>query len=239
MARILIDPQAIQGDDTVVVRGPEAKHLLRVLRMREGSTLTAFDGEGSEWPATVTLASATTATLTLGAKTTTNRETPVDVTFAMGIPKGETLDAVVRSVTELGARRIVPLLTERSVPDTLSDHKLTRLRRINDDACKQCGRNEPPEVTAATTLVDFLASVQAQERWIFGLAATDPVPPATETVSSAALLIGPEGGWSPEEIAAAQDAGFFAVTLGPRVLRVHTAAIAALTAYLISRGDMA
>lgn len=241
MARILIDSDSIE-DGTAVVRGPEARHLLKVLRLKEGAQVTAFDAAGTEWPATVRSVSATRATLELGPSRQPRRESPLEITVAIGLPKGDTLDRVVRSLTELGVRRIVPLHSERAVPDALTEHKLKRLRRIAREACKQCGRNEPPTIETSRAFEDFLAACReapASVQWIFWEEdAQEAAPASVDEAASACVIVGPEGGLTKSEVDAARAAGFTIMSLGPRVLRVHTAAVAAVTRLGVAHGDM-
>jgi 16S rRNA (uracil1498-N3)-methyltransferase len=220
---------------------PVAHHALRVLRLTVGDRIALFTGEGGEFAATLVRADKRDAFARIDAFDAVERENPFRVTLVQGIAANDAMDHAVRRSVELGVAAIQPVLTTRSarVPDgERGEKRLAHWRQIVVAACEQCGRNRVPEVRAVVTL----------ERW---LASRDPamaglVMSPTAEVSIAALprprdtidlLVGPEGGFAPDEIAQAQNNGMTAIRLGPRVLRAETAALASLAAINAAWGD--
>lgn len=238
MARVRIESGA--ANTAVSVTGGDARHLVKVLRLGTGDAVTAFDGKGGEWDATIAAATPSRVTLALGPKRRAVTESPCRILLGQGIGKGEKLDLVVRAGTELGVAEISPVLTSRSIATASGAEKLDRWRRIAEEACKQSGRSVVPVIHAPEDLAAFLvrakdaaAKVVPWEGGGSALAAAVSGSPA-----SAAILIGPEGGLSAKEVEAAKKAGFAAVTLGPRILRTETAGIVAVAALQLLAGDL-
>jgi 16S rRNA (uracil1498-N3)-methyltransferase len=221
--------------------GTAANHIGRVLRLRAGDALILFDNAGGEYAATVVALDRGTVRVAVGEYLPTNRESPLHVTLAQGISRGERMDVVVQKATELGVWRIVPLLTERTVVRLNAAQAANRLRHwraIAVAACEQCGRNHVPQITAPMGLQDFLVSDLPDGLRLLlnpdgGLKARDLPPGLTAT-----LLIGPEGGLSDAERTAARAAQFQGLSLGPRILRTETAALAALAIIQQQLGDL-
>jgi 16S rRNA (uracil1498-N3)-methyltransferase len=220
---------------------PVAHHALRVLRLTVGDRIALFTGDGGEFAATLVRADKRDAFARIDAFDAVERESPLAVTLVQGIAANDAMDHAVRRSVELGAAAIQPVLTTRSarVPDgERGEKRLAHWRQIVVAACEQCGRNRVPEVRAVMTLEHWLASR--------GRAGAGLVMTPTADISIAAsprprealdLLIGPEGGFAPEEIALAQNNGLTAVRMGPRVLRAETAALASLAAINALWGD--
>jgi 16S rRNA (uracil1498-N3)-methyltransferase len=223
------------------LRGGAANHVIRVLRLRAGDALVVFDGTGGEYPATIDELGKDTVVVTLGEHRGLERESPLVITLAQGIARAERMDWVVQKATELGVARIVPLVTERSVVRLDAQQAQTRLRHwraVVIAACEQCGRNRLPEVAAPTSLADLLSAVPSGSVRLMpspgaALRARD-LDPQTQSVI---VLVGPEGGFCESEQQAAERSGFRALTLGPRVLRTETAALATLVALQERLGD--
>ncbi len=240
-SRVYVD-QPLAAHASVRIDGPAAGHLVRVLRLAAGDALTVFSGRGGEYPARVREAGRDYAIVELGEQRAVERESPLAVTLAQGVSRGERMDFVVQKATELGVRRIVPLLTERTVvrfDARQSEARLRHWRSIAVGACEQCGRNALPQIEAPADLADFLSRPDAQSRRIMlspdGDTALRDLDRAAAGVT---LLVGPEGGLSAAERQAAVRAGFRALRLGPRVLRTETAALAALVAVQLWLGDL-
>ena len=221
--------------------GTAANHVSRVLRLRPGDPLILFDDAGGEYAATVEALTRDAVRVTVGEYLDVNRESPLHVTLAQGISRGERMDVVVQKATELGVKRIVPVLTERTVVRlnaTQAANRLRHWRAIAIAACEQCGRNRLPEITPPMSLQDFLVSdYPSGLRLVLspegGLTARElPASPA------ATLLVGPEGGLSDAERSAALAAQFTGMVLGPRILRTETAALAALAVIQQRLGDL-
>lgn len=229
-----------------------AYHIARVLRLREGAPLSVFDGNGSEFKAEITRVEGDKVTVRLGSQTPGTLESPLRITLAQGISRGERMDWTLQKATELGVAAIAPVLTARSVvrlDEKQAQKKQVHWRGIVIGACEQCGRNRLPEVMPPATLRDHLAGPRAaatepSARTGRGLRLVlSPTAPAslaglTSMPTKVELLIGPEGGLDDDELIAAQQAGFMPVRLGPRVLRTETAAVVAMTVLQALWGDL-
>lgn len=231
----------IGGRNQLDLDGTAANHVTRVLRLRAGDPLILFDDAGGEYAATIATVLRDTVRVTVGAYLPTDRESPLHVTLAQGISRGERMDIVVQKATELGVKRIVPVLAERTVVRLNAAQAANRLRRwraIAVAACEQCGRNRLPEITPPMTVQEFMVSDLPDGLRLLlspegGMRAKDL--PASNAVT---LLVGPEGGLADAERSAAQAAQFQGLSLGPRILRTETAALAALTVIQQQLGDL-
>jgi len=223
------------------VDGTAAGHITRVLRLRPGDAVTAFDGSGAEFEARLQSVTRAGAMLEIGARTEVQRESALTITLVQGVSRGERMDWVVQKATELGVTHIVPVFTARSVVRLGADQAESRRRHwlaIAIAACEQCGRNRLPSLAAPLALIEWLRSaVPAGGRFVLSphgpLRVRDLAPMPALTV-----LIGPEGGLADEEEMAAKAAGFEPLRLGPRILRTETAAVAALAALQQQLGDL-
>jgi 16S rRNA (uracil1498-N3)-methyltransferase len=241
LTRVYLDA-LLEPGARVALRGSAASHVTRVLRLRPGDALTLFNGRGGEYPGSIDKSHAGEVTVAVGEERTVERESPLALTLAQGVSRGERMDLVVQKATELGVSCIVPLLTERSVVRLdvqQAARKVAHWRGIAIAACEQSGRNRVPEVATPLALREFVRdAARAGARLLLSPAAQlrlDDVPPP---VTQATVLIGPEGGLSESEEQLARAAGFAPVRLGPRVLRTETAAIAALTLLQRKFGDL-
>ncbi len=221
---------------------------VQALRLRPGDALTLFDGLGGEWQGQL-VSPAPAASVELMRHLAVERELPWAVTLAVGMPANERMDWLMEKATELGAARVQPLMTARTVLRLDGERALRRTahwQAVAQAACEQCGRNQLPQVAVAARLEAWLAALpphtgtgvaarcllaapsEGQALPFAAWAGLDAARPggAHEIV----VLSGPEGGLSPDEIALAQRAGFVAVSLGPRVLRAETAPLAWLAA---------
>lgn len=221
----------------------ESHHLVVVNRARPGDPVVAFDGHGTEWTCELAGAHKSAAILRVTA-THTRAPLPCSVTLAQALPKGGVMDDIVRHATELGAARIVPLETERTQVHLAGDRsgKKTGKWRITAlEAAKQCGNPFLPDITDVQPLSTFLTGDAVKSSRFRLVASLHPGAMSLKQClalfrsehgcapKEAVWLVGPEGDFSPAEMAAAQAAGFLPVTLGPLVLRCDTAATAALS----------
>jgi 16S rRNA (uracil1498-N3)-methyltransferase len=242
LTRVFIDAPLEPGT-RVTLEGNAASHLTRVLRLRVGASLALFNGQGGEYSASIDKAHGGSVTVAIGAASAIERESPLELTLAQGVSRGERMDLVVQKATELGVSRLVPLLTERSVVQLSAQHaqrKANRWRAIAVAACEQCGRNRLPQLAAPAALSDFLRGTGApgHTRLLLSPDGTATLAGLARPAAGVTVLIGPEGGLTDEEAQAAMAAGFTAVRLGPRVLRTETAAIAALAVLQREFGDL-
>ena len=223
--RFFLEPPPADGRATLT--GDEARHLTRVMRAAVGDSLELFDGRGGAWQAEVMRLGRQEVELAILAEIpAAEPHTATTLTIAAALPKGDRQKWMVEKLTELGAARLVPLSTARSVAEA-TPSALNRLRRQVIEACKQCRRNTLLEIAEPQSLAEACDSRGAGTLGLL----TDPAgPPAgrllTPPPTSILALIGPEGGFTPEERQRALDSGFTAIRLGPHILRVETAAIA-------------
>ena len=227
-----------------------ARHV-QVLRLQPADVITLFNGgpdvpasSGGEYEATVTQMGRSHVQVQVGAHTAVEREAALQVHLVVGMPANERMDWLVEKATELGVASIQPLMTERSVlrlSGERADKKQAHWQSVAVAACEQCGGNRVPRVFAVMTLAQWLKAqtaqdaVQAQRLLLSLRPETLGLRAAAQAIASAiTFLSGPEGGLSTAEEDAALAQGFAPVTLGPRVLRSETAAIAAAAALLIS-----
>ena len=218
-----------------------AHHALRVLRLAVGDRVTLFTGGGGEFAATLTRADKRDAMVRIDAFDSVERESSLAVTLVQGIAANDAMDHAMRRSVELGAAVIQPVLTTRSarMPDGERGAKrLAHWRQIVVAACEQCGRNRVPDVHEAVALERWLdARNSAEAGLVLSPIANASIADVPQPRGALDLLIGPEGGFAPDEIARAQRAVMTAVRLGPRVLRTETAALAALATINALWGD--
>lgn len=218
-----------------------SSYLCRVRRLRDGDRFVAFDPEArTEADATIAEASPTAARVTVAELRPAAVVARAPLVLVYALAKGDKVDAVVRDATELGATRIVLAPTARSVvkiDEAKGAAKTDRWRKIAEQAARQSGRADPPRIDLAATFAGALAATGAYARFILDPHAGEPLGPALTAAIAAgrslAFAVGAEGGFTDDEIAAARDAGFAAVTLGPFVLRTETVAAAVLGAVRI------
>jgi 16S rRNA (uracil1498-N3)-methyltransferase len=213
--------------DRAVLAGDEARHLSRVLRAQPGDAVVVFAGTGVEWPARIVRIARDEVELVLGAPRPEPPRAGPRITLAVALPKGERQKWLVEKLTELGVDRLVPLVTTRGVAEATAAAR-GRLERGVIEACKQCGRNRLMEIGAPQTIAAVLTEVAAVGRAVLAAPHAPPLDAATLAAGGRELvgLVGPEGGFTSDEIAAAVQAGAVRVGLGCHVLRVETAAIA-------------
>jgi 16S rRNA (uracil1498-N3)-methyltransferase len=230
--RVYLDAPLEQSGEVSLEDAP-AHHLARVLRLREGDALTVFNGRGGEWDAEFI----GKRRVRLGSFSDVERESPLRIVLVQGVSSGERMDYTVQKAVELGVAAIQPLLTKRGVVKLEGNRASARVehwRKVAIAACEQCGRNRVPEVLP---LLDFdRYRPQGSEPRLL-LSAQGRSIKEMKVESATIIAAGPEAGFAPEEQAALERAGFVKASLGPRVLRTETAALAALAALSALRGD--
>jgi 16S rRNA (uracil1498-N3)-methyltransferase len=234
MHRFYLPPPLCQGD-RLELSGPEAHHALHVLRLAAGDPVTVLDGAGGVLDCEV--AAAGRRAVTLAVRRREQRPLPaLAVTLFQAVAKTRAMEWIVQKATELGARRLVPVLTERSVPRFSADdteHKAARWREIAIEALKQCGTPWLPEILAPAPLAAVLETGRAFELALVAALAPGAGHPRRTLEefrarhsgpAEVAVWVGPEGDFTPAELAAILGTGARAVTLGSLVLRCDTAA---------------
>jgi 16S rRNA (uracil1498-N3)-methyltransferase len=241
ISRVYVDLPLQAHSEQLLPEAP-SRHLLQVLRLRAGAVLTLFNGRGGEFTATLVGAMKSAARVQVGEQRVVERESPLQLTLLQGVSRGERMDLVIQKAVELGVSRIVPVLTEFSVVKLDAAQAAKRhahWQGIVVAACEQCGRNRLPAVAMPQPLAPALAQLAAGMRGLLlDPEATESLLDAAGGMAGLALLVGPEGGLSPAEVALATRAGFVACRLGPRVLRTETAPLAALAVLQAVAGDL-
>jgi len=232
-------PSMSAGIQRVALPKDEAHHVTRVLRLPVGAPVRIFDGRGREWVGRLEAgARRAESSVVVEEEMTPVPEPKVAVTLAIGVLKGDQMDAVVRDATALGVAAIVPMETAHvTVPPRAwqSGAAVERWQRVAVAAAKQCGRAVLPTVRPVAPLAEAL-SIRADTIWLcaepekLGPGVISSENYARPQFSSALVLVGPEGGWADEEISLVQKAGGRLLSLGPRTLRAELAPIVALSA---------
>ena len=232
MNRRFFSPTPLQTGP-LQLTGTEAHHLLHVLRATAGDEIVLFDGTGSEFPARIESTDRKTVTCQILRRRTVDRELSAELVLGVALPKGERQRWLIEKATELGVARLVPIETSRSTQQLAKQQRANRsrdrLQRTVIEACKQCGRNQLMDINPTSSLQEFLrAAPVASQRWMAHPQGDSSAAerPKTDIDSPTWLLVGPEGGFSENETAQARTEGWQTIDLGPRILRVETAAVA-------------
>ncbi len=241
MPRFFIDYKPTVGD-SAVVEGADARHIAGSLRMTVGEGLTLCDGDGTDYDAEITAVERERVTLTVLSATPSVAEPTLAVTLYMGLPKGDKMELVIQKCVELGVTAIVPVITARSIVRLDAKDaakKQARWQKIADEAAGQSGRGILPTVEAPITWKQALARWEKENTLLCYEGGGEPIGRlVTPEDTAVSLVVGPEGGFDPIEVAAVTDLGGRIATLGPRILRCETAPIAALSVLMEKSGNM-
>lgn len=235
MHRFYLPPEQCLGD-ILSLSGPEAHHARDVMRIRQRDRVTVLDGTGHEFLCEVRAMAGDTIQLAVQEK---RSHPPIEtqITLLQAVPKGKTMDAIIQKATELGASRVVPLLTDRVISRFEGhepDRKVAKWRMVAREAIKQCGAAWLPIVESPTTLNDLLrrnetlelpliASLQSGSRWAREYFESFRLKHG-RAPAAVGICIGPEGDFTTSETELIRARGFLPISLGPLVLRVETAA---------------
>ena len=246
MRHFFIEPAALQKP-VVAIEGSEVRHIKNVLRLKPGDQIRVFDGEGFEYDASIQRFFADRVEIKIRRKFPGRKESPVQIAVAQALLKEKKMDRLLRHLCELGVTRWIPFISERSVPKPGQKRLSARADRWNQivkESCKQCQRSKLPEIIKTLTFEDLLAYGQSCDLIIVfyenesaklkSLMAPNPPAPPRKIL----LILGPEGGFSDQEIEKARAAGCMVAGLGSRILRAETAAIAACTLTQFLYGDL-
>ncbi|HZF83787.1 MAG TPA: 16S rRNA (uracil(1498)-N(3))-methyltransferase [Burkholderiaceae bacterium] len=231
-------PDALSPGQSLALPAGAARHV-QVLRLQPGDALTLFDGRGGEYAATVERMRRSDVQVQVGAHDPVEREASKAVHLAVGMPANERMDWLVEKAAELGVASIQPLVTAHGVlrlAGERAEKKRAHWQAVAIAACEQCGRNRVPPVHAPLGFDAWMAALPDADgaRLLLAFTPDAKVLPDSMALGAAdiTVLSGPEGGLNAQEEAAARARGFQAVTLGPRVLRAETAALAVLVGLL-------
>ncbi|HEY2987668.1 MAG TPA: 16S rRNA (uracil(1498)-N(3))-methyltransferase [Candidatus Binatia bacterium] len=245
VARFFVAKKNIHGGSATIA-GPELNHMRKALRLGPGDRVILFDDEGWEHEGIIRSYDSGLAEITLAKSSQPERESPVRITLAQALGKGDKLDWVVEKATELGVRAIVPFLCRRTVPKldgAAAAKRGARWQRIALSAAKQSGRTRVPEILGVMNFSDLvqrpwpcdLKLIFWENETVRGLRR---LREEKARVESLILVIGPEGGFTSDEVAEATGGGFQSVGMGKRILRTETAAVAALSSAQLLWGDL-
>ncbi len=258
MPRIFL-PSVVLKENQISITGEKAHYLVSVLRCQKGEDLTIIDGEGNCLETSLTKCDKKEVIAQVIEKSPCNLESHLDIILVQGMLKGEKMDMVIQKTTELGVKEIIPVITERS--QIRETRKIGRWRKIAEEASRQSGRSVVPFVHEPVEFREFLSGVESDrygdpgtlkgeevKGFIFweetGLSLNEakkrmsvsPFPPFA--VSPVHLLIGPEGGFTKEEVNLAEEKGLLVISLGRRILRAETAAVSAVALVQFLFGDI-
>lgn len=236
-------PLKNREDHTITITGEKAHYLISVLRCRKGDELIIFDGSGHCYKTRIGGIERKVVLAEVSEQFPCGNESTVRITLVLGLLKGEKMDMVIQKATELGVHEIIPVVNERS--QIRETRKISRWRKIAEEASRQSGRSIVPEVREAVQFADLFkgrgARVQGQGFLFYegeGTKLSEAVASLPRRPSSLFIMVGPEGGFTREEISLAQAQGAVLVSLGKRILRAETAALAALSIVQFQFGGM-
>ena len=238
--RVFTDQPLTTGEE-VTLDVIASRHLATVLRLKEGDPISLFNGQGGEFRATLSECSGKRVTASVADFTNTERESPLHIHLGIGMSRGDRMDWVIQKATEVGVTEISPLYTERTEVKLKGDRaekKLRHWQQVSISACEQSYRNRVPVIHPPITVNQWLSSVEAEKKLVLHHRSQHSISELGEQqAASAALLIGPEGGLSTDEIKRAEKHSFMPLTLGPRVLRTETAPVVAISILQSLWGD--
>ena len=239
--RSYVDQPLAVGQRITLPEGSSA-HLLRVLRLAPGDVVTLFNGDGHDYSARLLTAAKRGAEAEITSRQPVPRESPLRITLVQGVARGEKMDLVLQKATELGVDAFTPVVTERTevrLDAERAGKRMAHWRGVVAAACEQSGRAVLPRLSQPTALSAYAGDEQADIKLVLdptGDVGLSSVAPGAG--QSIALVVGPEGGLSEQDLATLRAAGFRGLRLGPRILRTETAGLAAVAALQALYGDL-
>jgi 16S rRNA (uracil1498-N3)-methyltransferase len=240
MPRFPVDEKRIENGKAFL-SGTDYKHIVKVLRMKEGDAITLFDQDSVEYEGKISHVGSKEVVVDIISSRKVETDSPLRITLMQGLPKSDKMDYIIEKATELGVHTIVPVVTERSQVRT--NEKKKRWEKIAVEASKQCGRTKPP---AIENTLNFNEAIKYKDNSVLGLilhvgsqvSLKDFLKNPLQHPTNIIVLIGPEGGFSEKEVLLATEMGFTSLGLGPRTLRTETAGIAVLSIIQFQHGDL-
>lgn len=236
----LYTPATLAAGSTVEVQDKASHYLCRVLRLKPGDAVILFNGDGFDYRGILAGRKGGNLTIELGSRQVAEAESALQTTLVQAISRGERMDHCLQKATELGVTRIQPLLCSRvevRLADRRLENRLEHWRGVVIAACEQSGRARVPDVAAPLELHDYLVRTDGSQRFVLDPGARGKLSECALAGRQAAVLVGPEGGFTAGEVERARNHGVEAVRLGPRVLRTETAGPAALAVLQVLAGD--
>jgi len=244
MARFYV-PQPRIENGMLKIEGDEVKHIRKVLRLRAGDEIVVFDGLGREVEGTIVEEGLSSVVIRVQNIISSKKDSPLEVTLAQSLLKGEKMDYLIQKATELGVKKIIPFFSSRSVPLLEKSRRLIRHHRwdkIAGEASKQCGRGSVPKVESLQEYSDMLQIASTENLrlilWERGEIRLKEVLERSKEKKKIFFVIGPEGGFNQLEVDEAKRAEFIPVHLGRRILRAETASLCLLSILQYERGDI-
>ena len=241
--RVFVDDPIAAGEPLAL--SPFATdHLLKVLRLQRGAAVTVFNGDGNDYEGTLEVIGKGIAAVLVAQASPIANESPLELTLAQSIARGEKMDLILQKATELGVSRIVPLVSERTevrLDEDRADRRVAHWRRVVQSACEQCGRAVVPVVDAPVALPAWIATMRdapARKLALHPEGARSFRELALGADEAIVLAVGPEGGFGDRDLDALAQGGFERLSLGPRILRTETAGLAAIAALQAVLGDL-
>ena len=224
--------QSLTTGEILTLEPTASRHLVSVLRLKTGDTITLFNGQGGEFLCTLKQCNPKEVTAKIHSFENISRESPLRIHLGIGISRGDKMDWIIQKATEAGVTEITPLFTERTevkLKGERAEKKVRHWRQVTASACEQCYRNQLPTLHSPAPLNQWLKDTQAEKKLVLHHRSQQTLSELShQNTTSVALLIGPEGGLSPQEIELAEAAQFSSLSIGPRVLRTETAPIVAI-----------
>ena len=240
MTRIF-QPYTINQNSLITLDDNAFNHLIRVLRMKTGESITLFDGSNQITPAVIHEVNKKTVIVKTANSVLDNRESPLNIHLGQVISRGDKMEFTIQKSVELGVNTITPLLSERcgvKLDQERLEKKVQQWQKIIISACEQCGRNIIPSINPVMKLETWCANLTDSLKLNLHPKAEQGINQLPNHNKNISLLIGPEGGLSNEEISMTHQYQFTDILLGPRVLRTETAALTAITALQVRFGDL-
>lgn len=251
MRRFFVEEKNIR-EKKVIIEGDEARHIAQVLRLEEKDKIKVFTGKGREYLTEIIQVNKKEVVGRILKESRLDTEPPIEITLVQGLPKSDKMDFIVQKVTELGVRRIIPVITQRTIvrlDKEKAGKRRNRWQRITLEAAKQSGRAIIPEVREVIPFIQALDNLNRESLnlipWeeetstsLKKILKQFTVNRKRLTVNGITVFIGPEGGFTSEEVEAAKEKGVDSVSLGPRLLRTETAGLVTLAMILYELGDL-
>lgn len=236
----IYQPMPLEASSVVTLDEEAAHHVAKVLRLKCGQRLQLFNGNGNEYTASIQRIEKKRVELWIEEAISVDRESPLKLHLFQSISKGERMDFVMQKAVELGASELTPVLSERCVV-RLNAERLEKKRKhwqkIAYSACEQSGRTQLPKVHSPRSFQEVIREQTGAQKYILLPEAKQSIASLELKAASVSIMIGPEGGFSPQEAMLATQSNFSAIHIGPRVLRTETAALAALSVFQALGGD--
>lgn len=233
--------------DKIKIDGDDAAHILKVLRLRVGDEIIVCDGKEKDYLCTIASLEKKNVVCSITEVKENAAEPPLKLDLYQGFPKSAKMDLIIQKCTELGVSSVTPVYTERVVvrqyEDRDLDDRVERWQRIAEEASKQSGRGRIPKVCGPVSFKDVISRLKDYDISIIpyekeSCNGLKQFARGKNNTRSAAVLIGPEGGFTEEEVSMAKNAGAVPVTLGPRILRTETAGFVCLSILMYELGDV-